>query len=401
MTRGRVAGVLILLGLLIGAPAQAADEPFVRTIDDMVAHLRADPVLVHPVLGSGDTAGAHTMLTRLADEVDVPVYVVLGAIPPELEGAEQPGEQAAALLHAELGDGLYLVDFDDGIAYAGGFGKADDIELKSGYLAIRAAERSGPGDDSRTTAVFDTALLLRAAAEPGWRVGDDELRDLMDEPWAFIPTESHEHADQTARRWVYAISAALAVLIAGLTLSRVAKRYPMAPRGAKERSADAAHAPGMPEAAHREIDRAQRRFAELTPAELGSPQAFAADQALQAARAVVDTDQELDEVGAWVLALIADRELDRMRTPSLKPYRPCVIDPMHGEARGTLRLDGSTIDAPACAACARQPGAFLAARTWRGDRPYLDIDSTWARTGFGALVDDLARQVLDRRGARR
>lgn len=386
--------------LLIGAPASATEPPFVRTIDDMVTQLRADPVLVQPVLGTGDAEGTHKMLSGLADQVDVPVFVVLAATPVEVEGVEYPAEQAAALLRQELGDGLYIMKFDEGIAYARGFGKASKIKLDLGYLAIRTAEKTGPEKYNRTTAVFDAALLLRAAATPGKEISDDVLRDQMAQPWAFIATESHEYADQAAGRWVFAIAAGLAVLIAGLTLSRIATRAPLGSRAAKQTSARLSHAHGMPDTALRELERVQGRFDELTSTQLGSPHGLAADEALQAARAIVDTGKDLDQVGAWVLALVADRELDRIGKPHLHPYRPCVVDPFHGEADGTRRLSGSSIDAPVCRACTRKQGAFLAADTWRGDKPYLDTNTVWAHTGFGALVDDLASQVLDKHGAR-
>lgn len=393
------AGLFVSLGLLAAAPAGAADRPFARTVDQMIAQLRTDPVLVQPVLGTGDTEGVHEMLTDLVDDVDVPVFVVLAATPAELDGVEYPAEQGAALLREELGDGLYIMKFDDGIAYAGGFGKAAEIKLD--YSAIREAEKTGPQEYNQTTAVFDAALLLRAAGNPGEKISDGVLSDLMGQPWAFIPDKSTDRADQLARRWVYTIAAGLSALIAGLTLSRLHARYRWGPRVKKPPSTSTVHAQDMADTARQEIDRALRRFDSLTPAELDSPHGFASDEALQAARLVLDTDSELDEVGAWVLALIADRELDRLSNPSLQPYRPCVIDPMHGEASSTLRLADSSIDAPACRACARQQGAFLVADTWRGDRPYLDTDSVWARTGFGALVDDLARQVLEDHRRRR
>ena len=391
--------LLVVLGLWLGTPANAAERPFARTIDDVIAHLRTDPVLVHPVLGAGDAAGAHDMLAKLVERVDVPVFVVLGALPTELEGAEHPAEQAAALLRQELGDGLYIIKFDEGIDYARGFGKAAALELDLGYRAIRTAEREGPEDYSRTTAVFDSAMLLRAAADPGQRISDGTLRELMDQPWAFIATESNEYADQVARRWVYTIAAGLAVVIAGLTLSRVAAGAPIPARTRREGTATA-HQPPDASDARSALDQAQRRFDALTAAQLGSARARAADEALRAAGAVVGSRKDLDVVGAMVLALVADRELDRIEKPSLRAYRPCVVNPLHGEASDTIQLSGTALDAPACRACARRQGEFLQSRSWRGERPYLDTDTVWASTGFGALVDDLASQVLDQHGGR-
>lgn len=397
MIRGLTAGLFVLLGLAIGTPAGAADQSFAQTLDDMVTQLHKDPVLVQPVMGTGDTAGVHDLLAKLSDAVDVPVYVVLAATPPELAGAEQPGEQAAAVFHEALGDGLYIVHFNDGIGYVGGFGQAKNLDVTPGLRANTRAEKLGPEKYNQTTAVLEAALVLRSAAHPGKAISDSELRDQIDEPWAFVPTDSFDRADDVARRWVFTIAAGLAVLIGGLTLTRVATRNPLP----AAHPSDTSQANAMPETAHTELNQIQQRFDRLTPADLGSPHGLAADEALQAAQKVIGTGDELDEVGAWVLALIAERELQRLRKPQLQAYRPCVVDPTHGEADGTLRLSGSSIDAPACHACTRQQGTFLAAHTWRGDRPYLDTRSVWARTGFGALVDDLARQVLDSRGGRR
>lgn len=391
--------LLVVIGLWLAAPAGAAERPIARTIDDLTSQLRADPVLVHPVLGAGDTAGSHDRLSALAARVGVPVFVVLAVIPTELKGAEQPAEQAAALLRQELGDGLYIIMFDEGIDYARGFGAAATLELDLGYRAIRTAEAEGPEEYNRTTAVFDASLLLHAAVSPGQEISDATLRDLMDEPWAFIATESTEYADQVARRWVYTLAAALAIVIAGLTLSRVAVAAPM-PARARRNPSPTSPRPDAPDV-RQAISRAQARFDTLSPARLGSPHASAADDALRAADAAARTGKDLDEVGAWVLAMVADRELDRIDEPSLRPYRPCVVNPLHGEAAGTVRLVGTTLDAPACRSCAGAQGTFLEADTWRGARPYLDTDTVWSRTGFGALVDDLASQVLDQPGRRK
>lgn len=394
MKRTLTTALLLMIGWSLCSPAVAAERPFARTIDELMSQLRVDPVLVHPVLGAGDTQGSYEILSGLVERIDVPVFVVLGAIPKELEGAEQPAEQAAALLRQELGDGLYIIAFDEGIAYARGFGNAAALKLDVGYRAIRTAEQEGPEEYSRTTAVFDTALLLRAAANPGREISAGTLRRLMDEPWAYIATESNEHADQVARRWVYTIAAGLAVLIAGLTLSRVAVGSPLPARPGRSSSPAASRPPALRDT-QQAIDLAQSRFDALSPVQLGTSHGHAADQALRAADASVRTGKDLDLVGAGVLALIADRELDRLDNSGLPPYRPCVVNPLHGEATETVALSGTTLDAPACRACSKAQGAFVEADTWRGARPYLDTDNVWARTGFGALVEDLAGQVLD------
>lgn len=401
MIRGAAVGFAALFALLTMSPATAADKPFAHTVDQIVTQLREDPVLVQRVLGTGDSAGVHDDLSDLVDDIEVPAYVVLAAIPDELVGAEHPAEQAAALFRAELGDGLYVVHFSEGTGYVGTWGRAAELELNAGRAAETRAQKIGPQDYNRTTAALEAALVLHSAGHPG-PISDAELRHWTDQPWAFVPTESFEREDQLARRWVYTIAAALAVLIGGLTLTLVGTRHPLPTRAA---TTGAALLPnGLLAEAQAELERAQHGLDQLPVKALASTYAVAADEALQAARRVIGTGDPLDEVGAQVLALIAGRELDRIDHPTRAAYRPCIVDPRHGEGTETLRLSGSTIDAPACRECVRRQGTsleFLQGHTWRGDRPYLQTRSVWARTGFGAVVDDLARQVLHDRGARR
>lgn len=389
-----VALVWAMLAAPVAAHATAGTGPL--PVDDLAAALRDDPILVEPTLGTGDTAGVHDVLTDLAADVDVPVYVVLASVPPELRTAEDPAQQAAALLHAELGDGLYVVHFTDGIGWTGGFGAAAKaIDTTPGQRANTRADEIGPQEYNQGTAALEAELILRSAADPGQEISDRRLREIIDTPRAFVPTETAERADQLALRWVVTIAATLAVLIAGLSLAAVGHAAPLpARRRSGTAVADTSPRPALNPVDPAILQRAHRRFDALPVADLRSPHAVAAEEALAAADLVADSGDRLDAVGAWVLAQQAGRELDRIRRPSRPPFRPCIVHPEHGEATSTVRLSGSSIDAPACAACGRARGSFLTIRTWRGERPYLDGSSVWARTGFGALVDDLARQVV-------
>lgn len=389
--------VLVCIILLSAAPSGAAEPVGPRTVDQLAETLRTDPVLVDPVLGTGDAAGVHDVLTDLADDVDVPVYVVLASLPPDLRGAEDPAQQAAALLRTTLGDGLYVVQFTDGISWVGGFGAAQGLDVGPGQRAYNRARDLGPLDYNQTTAALEAELVLRSAARPGREVSDAQLRQWIDTPRAFVPTAARDRVDQVARRWVFAIAAALAVLIAGLTVIAVGTKWPM---GARRARRDGAQTPETIVVDESTLPRAQRRYDKLSVADLASPHATAASDALAAADLVAGTGDRLDAVGAWVLAKQADRELDRIHRSTRQPYRPCVVNPLHGEASATVPLSGSSIDAPACVSCSRERGAFLTASTWRGERPYLDTSTVWARTGFGALVDDLARQVIADRSRR-
>lgn len=392
--RGRLlVGLLTCLTLLVAAPAGAATSAGPRSIDQLATALRADPIVVEPALGTGDAAGVHDVLTKLATEVDAPVYIVLASLPPELRAAGNPAEQAGALLHATLGDGLYVIQFTDGISWVGGFGAAKAIDFRPGQRAEGRAREIGPLEYNQTTAALEAELVLRSAADPGRAFSDDQLREWIDTPRAFVPTEARDRVDQVAGRWVFTIASALAVLIAGLTLVLVGAKYPIGRRRPRQPDAD------RPQPVDDTVlPRVQKRYDALRAQDLASPHAVAAAEALEAADLVVGTGDRLDQVGAWVLAKQAERELDRIKRTAQLTYRPCVVNPLHGEAAATVPLAGSSIDAPACLSCSRGHGAFLTTPTWRGDRRYLDTSTVWARTGFGALVDDLAQQVIaDRR----
>lgn len=395
MRQRLLAGLIACLTLLAPA-APAAAGP--RTIDQIATALRSDPVLVDPALGTGDAAGVHDVLTDLAADVDVPVYVVMAVIPPELRTAEHPAEQAAALLNASLGDGLYYVQLTEGIRWAGGFGAARDLDVAPGHRAFGRAREIGPLEYNQPTAALEAELIVRSAADPGREITDEQLREWIDSPRAFVPTAARARVDQLGQRWVVTIATALAVAIAGLALVLVGGRHPLEYR--RTRRASSQEPPVTAAVDHTALPRVQRRYDLLRPQDLASPHATAAAEALAAADLVADTGDALDDVGAWVLAQQADRELDRIRRTTQIVYRPCVVNPLHGEASATVPLSGSSIDAPACISCSRERGTFLTVPSWRGHRRYLDTSTVWARTGFGALVDDLARQVTTDRTRR-
>lgn len=134
--------------------------------------------------------------------------------------------------------------------------------------------------------------------------------------------------------------------------------------------------------------------------------------AYQMARTIVDdeTSERIDLAGAMVLLRQAGREIaeadaarKRKRSPGARsglPQSLCTINPLHGEAQSTTRLDAdaSGVRVPVCGSCQndRQRGNQL---QWifDGDRPYVEGDSVWAQTLFGAIGSDLIT-ALHRQG---
>lgn len=397
MSRRLAFGFAVCLFLLVAMPVGAAHAaPYPHTTDEIAEQLATDPIMVQQAMGAGDAAGFHALLTTLADEVDVPVYVVLSTTPVDLVGAEGPAEQAMAILHDTLGEGLYIVGFTDGPMLVKGFGAAKTLDINPGHRAATRAARIDTDDRRTVSPAMKAELILRSATDPGQEITDQDLRTWLDKPQAFRPEHEDSLADAKARRWVYASGTATVALLAGLTVMLLARRAPLLAGRARKEPA-VVQTPANLEV----LNQAHARFAALRPEALASPYAKNAELDLEAADLVARSSRRIDQVGAWVLAQHADRELDRIAHPTRRPYRPCVINPEHGEATGSVRLVGSSIDAPACSDCVASRGDFLMTSTWRGERPYLDVASVWSRTGFGALVDDLARQVIeDSRGQR-
>ncbi|MDX8152115.1 hypothetical protein SK069_10960 [Patulibacter brassicae] len=136
------------------------------------------------------------------------------------------------------------------------------------------------------------------------------------------------------------------------------------------------------------------------------PEAEAAQEAYQealdattAARRRMRPDApSVDLVGVLVLIdrarglLARAAALDAGRRPP-EPDRLCTYHPLHGRAASTVEWRPG-LRVPACAACAADVRAGRTPDALRdGDRPYFEADSVWARTGFGALADDLVARV--------
>jgi hypothetical protein len=142
-------------------------------------------------------------------------------------------------------------------------------------------------------------------------------------------------------------------------------------------------------------DQAHRALAALSGAlaAANAPPTAAFDAYAAASKLLEDADDDDS------LSLLAALELMRHADAALhaKDRSPCFFDPRHGPAttRTRWRLGGEEADIPACGACARKVAKGVApdALQDRG-RPYFERDTLWARTGFGALDEDLAARVL-------
>jgi len=427
--------------------------PFAPTIDELATALAQDPVIVTQAFGNGHTAQADDELHQLVDDLEaasgVPVYVVVARGPDGLAVGD-PLRDLATNLHTRLAetDALYVLRVDTGDGVRGdvvGFGDAPDTSVLN---AVDSQFAPDGGTDAGVSevglAARDLGVLLQGPDIP--RSEYDAYRQEV--VWRSPPQPSYEDfvPPQAGTYATFGTMAFVTVAVGSwLVLRNVARWRTTAPdaarvearRRAREVRAGRA-APGQngtsspaaradrvpavpasvatPAALRRTVDAELERLAATLERTAGTAlddeRRQLADGSYDTARSLVDRLDDTpvgtpddgdvpDLVGALVLTRTAERALDggsrRRRPPS--PYRPCFFDPRHGEgtARRTVAVGSGELEVPACAACRRatttdlRPLETLVGGRFgrRRRRAYYELDDVWARTGFGALVDDL------------
>lgn len=114
----------------------------------------------------------------------------------------------------------------------------------------------------------------------------------------------------------------------------------------------------------------------------------------------------LDTVGAAVLARRGSAALRAARAgTSFAPAPVCFLDPLHPSPRGRAEVEvaGRAVSVPLCGECrrclreGREPDVLDVELGGRAVH-YLDTDTVWARTGYGALLPDLLTELRTRPG---
>ena len=113
------------------------DDAFARTVDDIVASLRRDPVLVQQAMGNGHTQDAVAEIRERVDAADFPVYVALVHPPAGLEENDPLGD-LTSILHQRIGGpGLYVVGNEHRVGVLG--------DLRHPGREARRLRRAGRG----------------------------------------------------------------------------------------------------------------------------------------------------------------------------------------------------------------------------------------------------------------
>ncbi len=370
MTRARTILPVLALALALALPVTPARAD--ARVDGMARALRADPVFVSSATTRSMPPAAVAALRRAVAAAGVPMFVVVAP-----SFGDEPGlatlRALPDLLHDRLDrDGIYLVvDLSPG-AYAQAFGvKARTDVTRLGSTVYDDRPDAGPGEAAR----YAVALLSTGARRASARRGGE--RSVQAAP-------------------VIAAGAgagALGFVVAGWPWLAGWRRRRKEPEPADGSQRTGAIAPPLDARALR--DQAHGELAGLSSALAAavapSPAAF---DAYAAASKLLEDAGEDD-----ALSLLAALELTRRAEAALRgrTRTPCFFDPRHAPAKTQTRwrLGGEEADLPACRPCARRVAKDRAPVALQdGGRPYFERDTLWARTGFGALDDDLPARVL-------
>ncbi|WP_110239340.1 hypothetical protein [Nocardioides gilvus] len=428
-------------------------------LDALADALRVDGVVIDRVMGSGEAQESHDRIAALIREVPFPVYVALVRTPDGVTGeGHRSSESMAALLHRRLGGkGLYVVATTSGTPVIVSYGLGADPALLSlsassnEELIEQEAERRGvrlslPDVVEAEAHTLEAEALVAEAQEhneAGYypsTLDEEEVRALAERSVAVFERaewrpRSEKFVDvRTASTGFSVLVGGVVGLVVALLLGQSLRGWPrhasqVASRGtskSKSRGLSAASprtppvdpppAPPAPGTPVLSTERARattlvgalaKQLSRVDLQRADADLVTTATTARTAAEHLLDSEDVADLVGAQVLARTGSRDLERARRGGKEAYRPCFFDPRHGEASGRIgwRLGQGQVEVPCCRRCSadvtagREP-EVLRLKGRRGPRPYWDRQDVWARTGFGAVSDSLAAEVLRERESR-
>ncbi|MFS3128228.1 hypothetical protein ACLM5J_07460 [Nocardioides sp. Bht2] len=387
-----------------GAPA------FPRTVDEIAAALRENPVLVQEIVGNGQTAELRSALEQKAAALDVPVYVVMAKAPVGISTSE-PNEELVVLLHQKLGDGVYYVlthndgyasprvygdvlpqDGNDETTLLHAFQRVDQV-VNTKALNVCADCSSHPG--AKAGLVLD--VVAGATTEPRWDPEEpltaSQISAYTADPWVHRAVQmkwDDTPSDFEPSVGLSALVATLTALVTTVVAYRLiqAVRSPRTPVDDTTLTQQLQRSKQVLDNAERALDRARSRG--LDPA----VESQALEQ-MERARALQQSKDRLDQVGAIVLTRMAERTI---ASKGREQYQACYLNPLHGEAALELTLGGG-LTVPVCKRCERRHQASHPAdalreqRSLGRQRPYYDGTSVWANNGYGALDPEFWRKV--------
>ncbi|MBE2318628.1 hypothetical protein DVA67_021800 [Solirubrobacter sp. CPCC 204708] len=368
-----VPAIALALALFGGGTARAQD----RT-DVFAASLKQSPVFVSDSVTRRVSDADRAALLREVERMPFPTYVVVAPYLSEsLTGSEQ-----LALLRDQLGeDGLYVYSDDRG----------NTLELAAFGVQLPISDHditmAAYWDHDRDDPALEKLRYALALARGEPRMPKSQRARISPSEGGPMPTfgEAEEEDEEDSSLALPALGVFLlggALSVTGLERLR---------RRRKQR-------PGLRANAHPEIntrERALNQHARLAReiARRRDP----SERALEleaAASMALDRRSPIDDLGALVLA-----QRGREALKGAERQR-CFFDPRHKGRATPTRWQSSraTIDVPACSRCAADIAkGEVPESVWDGERPYWKRDTVWARTGFGALREDMRRALAEDR----
>lgn len=374
--------------------------------------LKADPFYV-------DQSAAGTLDTRLFDKakttaqgLDFKVYVI--AVDDKAVDLDLLREVAAD--HG--GQGTFIMVSNTSDLYT-------EVKLEDDHdLAMQVMDQNSIAHSQwnvETPSMSKLNKLLNLYADPQTRTESGESTTGQEAPGSDFAEDSN--SGSFSPMFLGGAVLVLALVIAGLYLARTIKGSMTERRRHREfrlpskllDRVDTLQRESLRDDINDDTNRIAEKIDHLQTQNLDEAQAAKVAKALDAyqisRRIVDDKDSErIDLAGAMVLLRQAGRETAEVSAGKTKksgtrgrsklPQSLCTINPLHGEAQSTTRLDadGSGVRVPVCGSCQhdRQAGNQL---QWifDGDKPYVEGTSIWATTLFGAIGGDLVA-ALHRQG---
>lgn len=401
--------LLAAILLLVAWPASASAQE----VGAAATGLAQGPLHVDPSLRSALTDQERADLIARLRNTTPPVLV---ALVPLVAGDSVDGKprQLLTVLRRRTGrDDAAFVTVQDGILYAETPTPTaeEDPVRAAATVAILAEDRDY---DERIATTLDR--FLDALEDPDVVAHAEELRERQDAdrsaPRTSAPPAATPAAEDDDVGLAPFISVGIIVVLGTLLLAFRRRRGARPASGAltlPDHVFEAAHGARRRElrqTVERELtDLAAQLDAEPVPREARAQEHYqrALDARDTAGRLLADEDAgDADLVGALVLEDLAQTALGNARAlthgrPEAPPVPLCALNPTHGRSTTTGRW-GSSPKLPVCRACARDLKANRAPEVLDdGGRPYLERDTVWARTAFGALVSDLPTEVVRER----
>lgn len=393
-------------------------------IDQLAERLRSDPVVIDVAMGSGRAREYDDRLSALVRDLPFEAYVALVEHPDGL--SDDRSRDLPGLLHRRLDEpGLYVVQTTEGPWHIQTFGVdqpglSDDVRE-----ALDEVDRRVSAAHDVNSAVLDGVIAsevalrtaLAAAADPGRTTSphvlpEGDLADLTQradelyraQHWRRTFEPDHElHEAQLRRDRTWLVGTVTAGAVFGLVLLLLRNLTPRRGRMRVDLSRLRAHARSRLEALATALSETEwEALADRDAADR-------AGLARAAAEPLLDSDALVDLVGAQLLAESGLRDLEIARTGVGESFRPCFLDPRHGEATDVMRwrLGQGSTQVPVCDRCRSADRAGTPrkpmSRELHGDYrrldpdPWFEVDDVWTRTGFGGLTDEFAADVLSDR----